>query len=71
MLTAYKARTPSEFNRCAKLLGIAGLSDDFARFLLQFHSYSSAQNHGLDINHFLQMAAHGVIITAQSRELQK
>ena len=50
----------SEFTRCCtKILGVAGLSNDFARFLLQFHdSYpyrlTSTQNLCLDINLFLR-----------------
>ena len=64
-LLLYTERTPSQFTRRTKILGIASLRDDFARFLLQFHSshsycFSSTQNLGLDINLFLQMATYMV-----------
>jgi hypothetical protein len=50
----------SEFTRCCtEILGVAGLGNDFARFLLQFHdghpySLASTQNLRLNINLFLR-----------------
>ena len=54
----------SEFTICyTKVLGVASLSDDFARFLLQFHNghpyyLASAQNLRFDINLFLHETKH-------------